>query len=223
MNTEKSRHTADSISSLELRNLLLQAFLPPPTQGRGGNQFPNVSVTSHAGRTYQFHSNLIANKVVMLQFMSLDNQQHFASLNHMAQIADRLGDKLGKDVNIYSITTKPEADSIDRLAAYAEEHNLPAGWLLLRPTAGGSQAISDRFAKHLTRHHHHTAINSRMVHYGNGGVGIWGAFAVDADPDMALSRVSWLQPGKIAGYEMKRAGPIALTRPEKDINSNRDV
>lgn len=223
MNTEQSRYTANSISRLELRNLLLQAFLPPPTQGRGGNQFPNVPVTSHEGRTYQFHSELISNKVVMVQFMSLDTQQHFPTLQHMAQVANHLGDKLGKEVNIYSITTEPEADSVERLAEYAQEHNLPSGWLLLRPASGDSQAISDRFAKHLTRHHHHSGINTRMVHYGNGGVGIWGAFAVDADPGMALSRVSWLQPGKIGRDEIKRAGPIALTRPDKDINSNRDV
>lgn len=222
MNTETSRYTADSISKQQLRNLLLQAFLPPPTQGRGGSQFPDVPVTSHDGQTYRFHSELVSNKVVMVQFMSLDTQEHFPSLTHMAQVAERLGDKLGREVSIYSITTKPETDSVERLAEYAKEHGLPSGWLLLRPTAEGSQAISDRFAKHLTRHHH-AGINMRMVHYGNGGVGIWGAFAVDADPDMAISRVSWLQSGKIANQEVKRAGPAPLVSPGKDVNSNRDV
>lgn len=222
MNTEKSRYTADPTSKLELRNLLLQAFLPPPTQGRGCSQFPDVLVSSHESRLYHFQSELISNKVVMVQFMSLDAQQHFPSLSYMAQVADRLSDKLAKEVNIYSITTKPETDSVERLAEFAQKQALPSGWLLLRPSADGSQAISERFAKHLTSHHH-AGINTRMVHYGNGGVGIWGAFAVDADPEMAVSRVSWLQPGKIANDEIKRAGPVLLVNPGKDNNSNRDV
>lgn len=223
MNTEKSRYAADSISKQELRNLLLQAFLPPPTQGRGGNRFPDVPVVSHDGEIYRFHSELISNKVAMVQFMSLDAQRKFPSMSHLAKVAEQLGDKLGQEVNIYSITTEPAADTVERLAEYARKNALPAGWLLLRPTEDGSQALGDRFAKHLSRHHHHAGINTRMVHYGNGGVGIWGAFAVDADPAMAVSRVAWMQNGKIAGEDSKRAGPAPLADPGKDSNSNRDV
>lgn len=63
----------------------------------------------------------------------------------------------------------------------------------------------------------------RMVHYGNGSVGLWGAFATDADPDMAVTRLGWLQNGSPAGSGIKRAGPVDLTRLQKDKHSNRDV
>ncbi len=224
MNTEKSQYSAGSLSKLELRNMLLQAFLPPPTQGRGGNHFPDVAVTSHSNQTYRFHSDLISNKIAMVQFMSLDAQEKFPSLNHLAKVAEQLGDQLGKQVQIYSVTTQPEVDTVERLAEYAEKNAIPAGWLLLRPSSDDSKAISDRFARHLSNHHHqHTGINTRMVHYGNGSVGIWGAFAVDADPEMAVTRVSWLQPGAIASSEIKRAGPAPLWVPGQNVNSNRDI
>lgn len=224
MNNKKDQKvSAHPISKMELRDLLVKALLPPPTQGRGGNQFPDVEVTSHTGKAYRFYSDLIRDKVVLVQFMSIDSQKHFPSLEHISQIAQRLEDKLGKEFSIYSITTDPEKDTVERLAAYAEEHGIPAGWHLLRPSEDDSKTISGRFARHLSRHHHHEGINMRMVHYGNGSVGLWGAFATDADPDMAVTRLGWLQNGSPAGSGIKRAGPVDLTRLKKDKHSNRDV
>ncbi len=213
-----------STSKLDLRNKIAKALLPPPTQGRGGNQFPDVAVTSHTGKSYRFYSDLIRDKVVLVQFMSLDSQKHFPYIDNLSQVAQRLGDKLGKEVSMYSITTDPENDTVEKLAAYANEHSIPAGWHFLRPSDENSKAISDRFAKHLSKHHHQEGgINMRMVHYGNGSVGLWGAFAADADPDMAVTRLSWLHNGRPIGSEAKRAGPVNLTRLNTDKNSNRDV
>ncbi|WP_024298047.1 SCO family protein [Methylomicrobium lacus] len=210
-------------SKLELRNKLAKALLPPPTQGRGGNRMPDVPVTSHNGKSYRFYSDLIRDKVVLVQFMSIDGQKHHPTIEHIAEIARRLGDKLGKEVSIYSITTDPEKDTLDRLAAYAKKHHIPKGWHLLRPSDEDAKSISGRFAKHLSKHHQHGGINVRMVHYGNGGVGLWGAFASDADPDMAVTRLGWLQKGNSAGAEIKRAGPVNLAGRHHDKNSNRDV
>jgi protein SCO1/2 len=210
-------------SKLELRNKLLKALLPPPTQGRGGNRIPDVPVTSHNGKTYRFYSDLIRDKVVLVQFMSIEGQKHYPTIGHLAEIARRLGDRLGKEVSIYSITTDPQQDTPERLAAYAKEHRIPEGWHLLRPSDDGAKVISGRFAKHLSKHHHHGGINMRMVHYGNGSVGLWGAFASDADPDMAVTRLGWLKNGNSAGAEIKRAGPVNLASRHHDKNSNRDA
>ena len=212
-----------SISKMELRSMLAKALLPPPTQGRGGNQFPDVLVTSQTGKVFRFYTDLIRNKVVLVQFMSLDSQKQFPSLEHFSQIAQRLGDKLGKDVSMYSISTNPEKDTYERLAAYAKEHNVPDGWYLLNASNENAKSITNRFAKHLSKHHHHEGINTRMVHYGNGTVGLWGAFATDADPDMAVTRLGWVQNGSQVSHEIKRAGPVHLTKVQKDKNSNRDV
>lgn len=213
-----------TLSKLELRNKLLKALLPPPTQGRGGNRIPDVAVTAHHGKSYRFYSDLIRGKVVLVQFMSLDAQKHHPTIAHLAEIARRLGDKLGKEVSIYSITTDPQQDTPERLAAYAKEHHIPDGWHLLRPSDEGAKAISGRFAKHLSSHTHHGGgINTRMLHYGNGSVGLWGAFAVDADPEMAVTRLGWLKNGNAAGADTRRAGPVNLANRHHDKNSNRDA
>ncbi len=197
-------------SKKHLRNRLEKAFLPPATQGRGGNSFPDVALTSHTGEVFNFYTDLIRNKVVMLHFMSLDSQAQFSSLENLSKVAQSLGGKLGKEVHLYSISIDPENDTPEKLAAYAKEHAIPAGWHLLSPNDGAKQ-ITDRFGKHLSNHHHHEGgVNLRMAHYGNGGVGLWGAFAIESDPTMAVTRVGWVQNGQKAGNAVKRAGPAKL-------------
>lgn len=210
-NKHNQKVTAGAHSKKALRNRLAKALLPPPAQGRGGNYFPNVALTSHTGKEYNFYTDLIRDKVVMLHFMSLESQKQFPSLTHLSQVALRLGEKLGKDVHMYSISIDSENDTPEKLAAYAQAHSLPAGWHLLQPSRDGSSLITDRFARHLPNHHHHDGANMRMVHYGNGGVGLWGAFAADSDPDLVVTRLGWVQNGKSRGNEIRRAGPAVLT------------
>ena len=210
-------------SKKALRNRLSKVLLPPPAQGRGGNYFPDAALTSHTGETYNFYTDLIRDKVVLLHFMSLESQQQFPSLTHLSAVAQQLGGKLGKDVHMYSISIDPENDTPEKLAAYAQEHAIPAGWHLLQASADSQKAITDRFAKHLSNHHHHESTNLRMVHYGNGGVGLWGAFAADSDPAMAATRLSWVQNGQDSGKEIRRAGPAKLAAQQDGTSSALNV
>ncbi len=210
-NKHEHKVSASANSKRALRNRIAKALLPPPAQGRGGNSFPDVALTSHMGKVYKFYTDLIRDKVVLVHFMSLASQKQFPSLEHLSQVAQRLGDKLGKDVSMYSISIDPENDTPEKLAAYAEEHSVPSGWYLLQPSTDGSKMITDRFAKHLSSHHHQEGTNLRMAHYGNGGVGLWGAFAADANPDLSVTRLSWVQNGQRTGNEIRRAGPVKLT------------
>jgi cytochrome oxidase Cu insertion factor (SCO1/SenC/PrrC family) len=119
------------------------------------------------------------------------------------------GNQLGKQVHMYSVSIDSENDTPERLAAYAKEHTIPDGWHLLTTTPENSKQITDRFGKHLSGHHHE-GVNLRMVHYGNGGVGLWGAFASEADPDLTVTRLSWVQNGQKSGTTLRRAGPAKL-------------
>ncbi len=222
MNNKHDKNvSADANSKKALRNRIAKALLPPPAQGRGGNHFPDVSLTSHTGKVFNFYTDLIRDKVVLLHFMSLESQKQFPSLDHLSQVAQRLGEKLGKDVNMYSISIDPENDTQEKLAAYAQDHSIPVGWHLLLPSGDGHKLITERFAKHLSNHHGGT--NMRMVHYGNGGAGIWGAFAADSDPDLAATRLSWVQNGQRKDNEIRRAGPVKLDGLQADNSSNLNV
>jgi hypothetical protein len=180
--------------------------LPPPTQARGGDYFPNTLVYSHTGEQFNLYDDLIRDKVVMINFMSIKGHKNFPATEHLTNIANKLGDQLGRDVFICSISTDPEHDTPKKLQAFADQNGAnKAGWHFLTITKNSVSAISKR----LRRHSHGSSGHPiRMVHYGNGGVGVWGAFGVDSEPGFVVERLSWVQNGKqVANTQLKRGGP----------------
>ena len=150
--------------------------LPPPAQARGGNHFPNVRVFSHTGKEFKLYDDLIRDKVVVLNFMSIKEHLTFPVSTHMAKIAKSLGDKLGKKVFMYSITIDPKNDTAGHLRRFAEKNEIRyPGWHFLTTSVKNVNQLSDRLYKHgcspssspgsSAAHGHPT----RLVHYGNGG------------------------------------------------------
>jgi len=195
--------------------------LPPPTQARGGDSFPNVAVLSHTGEKGLLYDDLIRDKVVMLNFMSIKEHQRYPATTHVARIADQLGDQLGRDIFIYSITTDPNTDSVARLKAFATQQGaMRKGWLFLTTNEKNVQQVSYRLYKHNGHSAHGQRHPSRLIHYGNASVGIWAAFGVDSDPEFAASRLSWVQMQQKpnGGGELRRAGPRRLKDSVKGHN-----
>jgi hypothetical protein len=187
---------------------------PPPTQGRGGNKFPNADVIAHTGERFFLHDDLIKGRVVMVNFMSIRGHDGYPATEHIGRIADRLGDQLGRSVFIYSITTDPEHDTPERLKAFAAQHGARRGWYFLtsakRDIAEAKSdvaAVSRRLYKHGSHQGGHPA---RLVHYGNGTQGLWGAFGADTEPGLVVERLSWVQFGTQPTGRAKRAGPRRL-------------
>lgn len=185
-------------------------ILPPPTQARGGNYFPNHVVYSHTGETFRLFDDLIRDKVVMVNFMSIAGHDSFPVTKHLAQIADRLGSQLGRDVFMCSISTDPRHDTPKKLKLLAEQFgaNRP-GWHFLTTSKNNVSAISKRLFRHGPHANNHPI---RIVHYGNGGVGVWSAFGADSNPDFVVERLSWVKTGRRAASKTPViAGPARLT------------
>lgn len=191
----------------------------PPTQGRGGAYFPNVVVRNHLGKTFRLYNDMAGGKVVLVNFMTIKGAEKFPATQHIAQIADKLGTKLGRSVFIYSISTDPAQDTPQRLLAHAEAYGaLRPGWQFIHARADDVQAVSERLYKqhdHGGPSHGHPA---RLVHYGNPSVGLWAAFGTDSDPTFAAERASWLVPGVISTGTPGRAGPSRIGEQAKGHN-----
>lgn len=98
----------------------------------GADYFPNVPLFTHEGRTVRFFDDLLAGKVVAINFIfttcSAACPMETARLREVQQL---LGDRVGKDVFFYSITIDPLNDTPDALAAYARKFDAAPGWLFL--------------------------------------------------------------------------------------------
>ena len=103
-----------------------------PRERLAERSFPNVTLTTHDGKKVKFYDDLLKDKIVIINFMYVkcDGKCPGTTAN-LVQVQKLLGDRVGKDIFIYSITLKPEEDTPKVLNAYAKAYKVKKGWEFL--------------------------------------------------------------------------------------------
>lgn len=98
----------------------------------GSGYFPNVTLVSHEGKQVKFFDDLIKGKVVMVNFI-FTSCPDVCPLEtaRLREVQKLLGDRVGKDVFMYSITIDPKVDTPAVLKAYREKYQAAPGWTFL--------------------------------------------------------------------------------------------
>ncbi len=114
---------------------------------------------------------------------------------NLVKVQDALGERLGRDVFIYSISLDPAEDTPEVLAGYARDLGAKPGWTFLTGTLDdigrlrrslGLFDLDPSVDADRTRH-------SGLIVYGNEATGAWSAIPGLADPRRivdAIARVS---------------------------------
>ena len=94
--------------------------------------FPNVELTTHEGKKVRFYDDLIKDKIVVINFMYANCEDICPPVTmNLVKAQKILGERVGRDIFFYSITLKPEQDTLKDLKHYAEMHGVKPGWLFL--------------------------------------------------------------------------------------------
>lgn len=95
----------------------------------GKDYFPNVPLISHEGETLYFYDDMVKDKVVMINFI-FTRCPDVCPLEtaRLREVQNILGDRVGKDVFMYSISIEPENDTPEVLRQYAEKYQVGPGW-----------------------------------------------------------------------------------------------
>ena len=98
----------------------------------GANHFPNISLTTQDGKKVRFFDDLIKDKVVMINFI-YTNCPDVCSVEtaRLVNVREILGDRIGKDIFMYSITIDPDHDTPEVLKRYKEKFGIGSGWTFL--------------------------------------------------------------------------------------------
>jgi protein SCO1/2 len=98
----------------------------------GANYFPNISLVSHEGKSVRFFDDLIEDKVVVINFIFTSCTDACPmDTARLVQVQHILGDRVGRDIFMYSITVDPEHDTPEVLAEYAKRFRAGPGWWFL--------------------------------------------------------------------------------------------
>lgn len=98
----------------------------------GSSYMPNLPVLDQDGHAYAFYDDLIKNKKVIINFIYTSCSSICPlTTSRMALLQQRLGEAVGRDYFMYSISIDPFHDGPAELKRYAEAFNVKPGWKFL--------------------------------------------------------------------------------------------
>jgi protein SCO1/2 len=161
--------------------------------------FPNVELLTHEGRKVRFYDDLIRDKIVLINFMYAECTGICPGITANLQRVQRLlGDRVGRDIFMYSLTLKPEQDTPEALAEYAKMHKVGPGWQYLT----GSPADLELLRRKLGFTDPDPLVDADKsnhignVRYGNEPLQLWAACPGMSNPKMIVESISWLEPAE---------------------------
>ena len=100
--------------------------------GFGAGYFPNVVLRTHENEPVRFYDDLLKDKVVVINFMYATCEGICPTVvSNLLQVQRILGERVGRDIFMYSVTLKPKEDTPEVLRRYAQMHGAQPGWLFL--------------------------------------------------------------------------------------------
>lgn len=103
-----------------------------PRERLAERSFPNVTLTTHEGKKVKFYDDLLKDKIVLINFMYVKCEGKCPGTTaNLVKVQKLLGERIGKDIFMYSITLKPDEDTPEKLAAYARAYKVGPGWQFL--------------------------------------------------------------------------------------------
>jgi protein SCO1/2 len=185
-----------------------------PRRGPYAHHFPNLIVQTHDGQRAWFYDDLLRGRIVMVNCMSTRNGASAGITGNLARVQRLIGDRLGRDVFMYSITTDPAHDTPRVLRAFADRHEVGRGWTFLTGDPAAIALLRGRLFVDGGGHDHGAEpaedCSLALLRYGNEAVGLWGAVPAMTHPARIVQRLSWIQPAPPAAGMPRRAGPMPL-------------
>ena len=198
-----------------------------PAEGAYADYFPNVVVHTHDGRKALFYHDLLRGRAVLVNCMSIKNEVLYPVTANLVKVQRLLGERLGRDVFMYSLSVDPENDTPRALRAFAEKHGVKPGWLFLSAKLEDVEAVRGRLFAHAGAHGQHGSAPAKdcsmgLIRYGNEAVGLWGSVPSKAEPEWIVRRLSWVEsrPAPATG-EFRRRGPFASNATKKSLDAGR--
>lgn len=113
---------------------LAQAASARPRRPLGAQpeRLPNVRLQTHAGRDVHFYNDLVKGRLVVLNMMYA-NCANICPPNtaNLLRVREALGERIGREVYMYSLTLQPAIDKPADLRRYMDKYGIDDGWTFL--------------------------------------------------------------------------------------------
>ena len=157
--------------------------------------FPNVVLRTHLDKEVRFYDDLMKDKIVIINFMYASCEGVCpAIMSNLVRVQKLFGDRVGRDIFMYSFTLQPEKDTPRVLKSYAAMHHVRPGWTFLTGKPDDLELLRRKLGftspdpvadKDKSNH-------IGNLRYGNEPLMLWAACPGQARPEWIVESISWV-------------------------------
>lgn len=166
----------------------------------GADYFPNIPLVTQDGETVHFFDDLIKDKVVAINFIYTSCPDSCPlETARLKKVQDLLGDRVGRDVFMYSITIDPETDTPEVLKRYAEKFQVGPGWTFLTGKEEDIELLRKKLGLYITEIQDGSNDHNLNLVIGNQRSGQWMKSSPFSNPYYLADKLGgWLHNWKLA-------------------------
>jgi protein SCO1 len=171
----KTRHFSASHFSVRIVIVILLCCAPTTWSAQRPKAdlkppIPDVEVLDQEGKRIHFYSDLIKGKVVVISFLFTSCKFYCPMQgDSLSKVQSLLGERLGRDINLITVSLDPENDTPERLKAWGAIFGAKPGWTFVT----GAKPEIDKISMALTGAEALKGEHSPVVYIGNDKTGIW--------------------------------------------------
>jgi protein SCO1 len=156
----------------------------------GPDYFPNVPLITQDGDTVRFYDDLLKGKAVAINLMYTSCQDECPlETARLVQLQRQLGDRVGKDLYLYSISIDPRRDTPDVLKAYAHKFGVGPGWLFLTGRLDDIKLIARKMGLSSTMNIRSADPHATMLMVGDEPAAQWMQNSAEENPRFLASTI----------------------------------
>jgi protein SCO1 len=167
-----------------------------PAASWGAPFYTNAVFHTHDGKSVRMYEDLIKGKIALINFFYTSCEAFCPrTMACLTKVQNLVGNKLGREIFMYSFTLKPEEDTPEKLKAYHKGIGAKPGWTFL--TGNEYDLTTVRFK--LFRMDNPFVDFNVDVHAGevrviNDNFNRWTSWWMPVRPSMIRDVISWVEP-----------------------------
>lgn len=149
--------------------------------------FPNHLLLTQDNKPVRFYRDLIKDKVVLINFIFSTCKGICPPMTaNLLKVQQYLGDRVGRQINMITITVDPTTDTVSVLKDYTERYKIKPGWYFLTGKKENVDWVAYKVGGYVKNKEEHTS----MLVMGNEATGEWMKLSAMANPvDIANAAV----------------------------------
>ena len=176
-----------------------------PAASLGPRYYSNGLFRTQENRPVRFYDDLIKGKISIINFFYASCERFCPrTMACLAKVQNLLGDRLGRDMFMYSFTLKPGEDTPDKLKAYAKSIGAKPGWTFL--TGSEYDLTTIRFKLFRVDHplvDFDVNIHASMLRIINDNNSQWTSWVLPDRLPLITEAISWVDPTKPFGVRVR--------------------